>query len=277
MKKILFALALVLSLASFASAADSVLCTVTAPEGAQLERYPTSSGPLSVGQTADLGLHPVRLLEPTLVLNHHRNRAQCAGGTWSKETLPAGTLVLVDGDGILRYKQDCGNRLVAIPAKAQATIVPAPVLPAKGGDKADTALPASGEGGGWMSWWNMGLYLSLLFLGVALMIAFLAVLFWLLWHLFEWLHNNRPWRPIPAPLVPVAPVTTPITAPPPVARPLPATMTVRRYGPFKSVAINNRGVTGFLVAGDGHNLGIFSTQVVTEDAGPAGHYVVVTT
>ncbi|MDQ5968885.1 MAG: hypothetical protein QG579_42 [Patescibacteria group bacterium] len=285
MKKALFAVLFILSLTSLASAKDSVLCTVVAPEGAMLERYPTSSGPLSVAQTADLGLHPVRLTEATEVLNHQRNRVGCAGGSWSAETLPAGTLVLVDKDGVLRYKQDCGNRLVVVPAKAQATIVP-PVPPAKGGGDADATPPASGEDGGWMGWWTPGGLLRdiiMFLLGLSLLIAVGLVLWWLLLHLLDWLREHAPIRPVgPAP-APVAPVVSPtLVAPPVVVGPAPGPVpvrTIRRFGPFMAVNVTDMGADGFRVVADGHYLGTFnpSHTVSTEDAGPAGHYVVVTT
>lgn len=269
MKKLVLSLAFVLSFTTLASAKEAVLCTVTAPEGANLEQYPTSSGPLSSGQMYDLGLRPIRLTKPTLVYNFHR-RAGCAGGTWDLETLPAGMMGLGDKDGNILYKESCGNRLVVVPAKAQAAIIPVlPNLPTAPAPPA-TAKSATNKFGG-MSFWNIMNDIFLFLLGAALVVAFALLLWWALSHLFDWLRNNAPIQPVgPAPVL-VTPRPIPV-GPVPVR-------TTRRYGPFMEVTITDLGAAGFQVIADGHDLGGFNANqgVTTEDAGHAGHYVVVTT
>ena len=83
------------------------------PQDAQLDKYPIleTNKPLTVMQIADMHLHPVRLEKPTVVQNHFRG-LHGREGRFVVETLPKGTLVLLDENGNLRYKEDCGNRLV---------------------------------------------------------------------------------------------------------------------------------------------------------------------
>ncbi|KND47660.1 MAG: hypothetical protein AB201_01860 [Parcubacteria bacterium C7867-006] len=83
------------------------------PKDAQLEQYPVleANKPLTVVQIADMHLHPIRLDKPTVVQNHFRG-LHGKEGRFVVETLPKGTLVLVDENNNLRYKEDCGNRLV---------------------------------------------------------------------------------------------------------------------------------------------------------------------
>jgi len=79
------------------------------PPGAELERFPIMRGPLSMKQMAQLGLRPVFLTEPLLAHNYVREwRA------WAVYEIHEGTLVLVDEEGEVRYKADCGNRVASI-------------------------------------------------------------------------------------------------------------------------------------------------------------------
>lgn len=105
LKKIAFILA-VLALPAFA---QPTICTP--PAGANLEKFPLKQGPLSVVDMAILGLSPVKLEKVTVVMNHHRN---VRGGCWELNTLSVGTVVLVDKSGVIRYKADCGNRIVEV-------------------------------------------------------------------------------------------------------------------------------------------------------------------
>lgn len=82
------------------------------PAGAELERFPIKASPLTLVEQAELGLSAKRLEKPVVVQNHFRN---IRNGRFVLETLPTGTLVLVDENGTLRYKADCGNRLVEPP------------------------------------------------------------------------------------------------------------------------------------------------------------------
>ncbi len=82
-------------------------------ENAELDKFPifAAEKPLTVLQIAEMHLHPVPLEKPTVVLNHFRG-LHGKEGRFVVETLPKGTLVLVDDNKNLRYKEDCGNRLV---------------------------------------------------------------------------------------------------------------------------------------------------------------------
>ncbi len=111
---------------------------------AQLDKYPVleANKPLTVMQIADMHLHPVRLEKPTVVQNHFRG-LHGKEGRFVVETLPKGTLVLVDENNNLRYKEDCGNRLVEFDNQAlvrgivssiklpEATVAPARATPAQ--------------------------------------------------------------------------------------------------------------------------------------------------
>lgn len=77
------------------------------PNNTEVARFPLMDGPLSAQMQAILGLQPAILPEDTKVFNHQRKT-----GEWKLEWLPAGTSVLVDGGGLVRYKTDCGNRLM---------------------------------------------------------------------------------------------------------------------------------------------------------------------
>lgn len=80
---------------------------------AQLDKYPIfeAEKPLTVTQIADMHLQPLRLEKPTVVQNHFR-RLQGKEGRFVIETLSIGTIVLIDENGNIRYKADCGNRLI---------------------------------------------------------------------------------------------------------------------------------------------------------------------
>jgi len=79
------------------------------PIGAELDKFPIMTKPLSVSEQARFGLSAKKLEKSVVVENHFRNIRH---GRFVLETLPAGTLVLADKDGKLRYKADCGNRIV---------------------------------------------------------------------------------------------------------------------------------------------------------------------
>lgn len=84
------------------------------PVGAEIVRFPIMPRPLTLSQQAELGLTAIRLDASVVVENHFRNLRD-AQGRFVLETLPVGTIVLVDRGGKLRYKADCGNRLVEVP------------------------------------------------------------------------------------------------------------------------------------------------------------------
>lgn len=90
--------------------------TCTPPVGAELEKFPLKVGKLSTVDMATMSLSPKKLDKPVAVYNHHRN---IRGGCWELNTLSAGTIVLVDAKGVIRYKDDCGNRVVEVESRPQ--------------------------------------------------------------------------------------------------------------------------------------------------------------
>lgn len=84
-----------------------------APDGAEMEKFPifSENKPLSTIQMAEMKLSPRKLEAPVVVQNHFRGLSN-KEGRFVVEKLPVGTVVLVDTDGNIRYKADCGNRLV---------------------------------------------------------------------------------------------------------------------------------------------------------------------
>lgn len=132
------------------SSAQTESFSFAAPEGAELEKYPVMPGPLSVADQAKLGLSAKTLEKPANVFNHYR---QLRTGRFVFETLPAGTLVLVSKEGALRYKAECGNRLVE-PAKCPTC----PVV--KSGATTDTLGGKKNAAGGasspsaWSRFWD---------------------------------------------------------------------------------------------------------------------------
>jgi hypothetical protein len=99
----------VLALTMMLLAVATPLVAGTVPAGANLDQFPIMSGPLSAGQMADMGLRPTRLAITTDFLNYNRAR-----NVFELTTVNAGEVVLVDIDGIMRYKASCGNRLATL-------------------------------------------------------------------------------------------------------------------------------------------------------------------
>ncbi len=159
----------------FESNAQIASFSFSAPEGAELEKYPIMPGPLSIADQAKLGLSAKKLDRPVDIFNHYRN---VRGGRFVFETLPANTLVLVSADGKLRYKTDCGNRLVE-PVKC-------PICPTKNSDFNQNALgggkktnPAgdAGSPGAWSRFWgNLGKSWDSMWGGLGSLLGFLLPL-----------------------------------------------------------------------------------------------------
>lgn len=86
-----------------------------APPEAELgyTQFPIYPKVLTVPQMARLELTASVLKAPTVVFNHYRG-LHGKDGRFVLETLPTGTVVLVDKTGVIRYKADCGNRLVEL-------------------------------------------------------------------------------------------------------------------------------------------------------------------
>ncbi|MFA6520471.1 MAG: hypothetical protein WCT44_02585 [Candidatus Paceibacterota bacterium] len=196
---------LLIVIAVFVFASVSLASPV--PTGAELDKYPVTVGPLTTAQMADMGLRPIRLTESTDFLGFNRTR-----GIFELVTVVAGDLVLVDADGVIRYKAACGNRLVAfpVPPAPKPTVVPCPACP-QCPSPCVTCPPAcppatqgfwSGLGfWGWLGMGLLGLVLGLLALGLAL-----ALLAGMIDRLLDSHEARRGRRPVPpAPPAPPAP------------------------------------------------------------------------
>jgi hypothetical protein len=223
------------------------------PAGAELGKFPIKNKPLTVAEQADLGLSAKKLDKQVEVQNHFRNLRD-KKGRFVLETLPAGTLVLVDKDGNLRYKADCGNRLVEtrecpkcppVTADSLKTSITQPVVNKPNfWQKLASEIKSAATG-----LWNfigsllapLG-WLLLLLLGLLL----LALLAYLLYRLIRWIvdsiqnrnqgeggEQHPPAQPIPPvitrpdppaqpPVPPVVPQPNPPIQPPATPGPVPA-------------------------------------------------------
>jgi len=106
--------------------------TFAVPHDAELDKFPLFEKILTVEEMTRLSLSPVKIEVPTVVENHYR-KLRDKDGRFVLETLPVGTIVLVDKDGVVRYKADCGNRIVVVPEPIKATVTvdePPPLPPA---------------------------------------------------------------------------------------------------------------------------------------------------
>jgi hypothetical protein len=168
------------------------------------DKYPSK---MDTERTAIFGLRKDILTESLRVFNcvdRKRNK-------WEEETLPIGTGILVNEDGIPVYKLGCWNKL----------FVPVTLKPVIATPTHQNEL--------WSALWNLlkNLFLVLIFvLGVLLALALLALALWALWNLVKWLSeqaDNRLNRNVTtrSTTTPPAPPVAPITAPP--ATPLPTT------------------------------------------------------
>ncbi len=83
------------------------------PADAELDKFPIMDGPLSTREMADMKLAPMILKQPVVFQNHFRS-LKGKEGRFVLEELPAGTMVLVDTKAEIRYKADCGNRIVKV-------------------------------------------------------------------------------------------------------------------------------------------------------------------
>ncbi len=249
-------LALVMVLLVSSSSAYAQKGGYAVADGAEMERYPifSTNKPLSVQQIADLELHPVKLQEPLVVQNHFRGLHD-KQGRFVVETLPVGTLVLVDKNGNVRYKADCGNRLVEfnntalnrggvssikledLPKPLQSTPPPPPApTPHKGIWQTLTEALRGAAIGLWKFIGNILApfgWLVLFLLGAVLLGLLMLAIGWLI---RDWFRprpdDNQAWRggavpPAPVPIVaaqpaPPAPVAPVAAVVPPPAQPAPA-------------------------------------------------------
>lgn len=121
MKTLLFVL--VLAVLETASAQPIIKGSFAEPVGAELDKFPIKTGRLSAKEQAELGLSVKKLDKPTVVQNHFRNIRPTDNGRFVLENLPVGTPVLVDKVGKLRYKADCGNRIVEVASCSQCPTI----------------------------------------------------------------------------------------------------------------------------------------------------------
>jgi len=110
-RSILALLAIMLFVSVPAKASTSVAGVKAIPAKAEISRFPILPGVLTNAQMAKYDLRPMMLDSAWTGLNWYRN---VRGGRFVYETLPKGTIVLVDKDGVIRYKADCGNRLIDV-------------------------------------------------------------------------------------------------------------------------------------------------------------------
>ncbi len=209
------------------------------PVGAELDKFPPFAHPLTVGQIADLNLQLKRLEKEWTGFNlyHEINR-------YVLETLPVGDLVLVDKTGAVRYRQSCGNRLVALPACPTCPAPPADLSATETGARSSLAnVPAKAavKPGLWSrlanaAWGFIGDILSLFWwlLKLLMGLAMLGLLLWALMQLWNWIINRNP-NPQPQPVAPAPqpnPVPAPLVAPvvpapvPPAPQPQPPVVPV---------------------------------------------------
>lgn len=202
------------------------------PEGAEIGKFPELTSPPTVSQMADLGLSPIKLDKAWTGHNFWRSINR-----YVLETLKPGDTVLVDKNGVVRYRVSCGNKLVAI------TQCPLPSANSTSGKSDGKALNAGNESLGgstakepikpglWsrltgavkdaaMGLWGLLALFWWLFL-ILLWLALLAVLAWLLAEGIRRLWQRRQRGPGPQVVPPVQPAVPPAPAPAPQPAPAP--------------------------------------------------------
>src|SRR3989344_5397745 len=90
-----------------------------APASAELEKFPLAKAPLTIQEMAMLDLRATKLEANWTGFNFNARIDR-----FMLENLPAGTLVLVDQNEVVRYKADCGNRLVDLAKCPECGSVP---------------------------------------------------------------------------------------------------------------------------------------------------------
>lgn len=190
MNRIIVAMALVLLSVSMASAQFPMPGEFAAPPDAELgyTQYPIYPKVLTPAQMARLEVKAISLNTPTVVFNHYRG-LNGKDGRFVLETLPAGTVVLVDKKNVIRYKADCGNRLVEF-KKPEAVIV------TSNGSSSTMSVRTSQRDEPMISWtWNPeGIQCLLLMLGaLALLAVVIATVLGIYQLMFGWPERNRAW------------------------------------------------------------------------------------
>ena len=204
------------------------------PERLEVEKFPNYGRPLTTLEQAMLELKPIRISTPTVVYNHFRSLRD-EKGRFVLETLPAGTLVFADKNDKIRYKADCGNRLVEL--------VGCPTCPQAGSGRNEGKETLGGSTGpsAWSRFWDsaskawdvmwetMGSitgFLLAVLIPFLLLLAFLFLLGYLIYRVIQdqqgrRVQNPPPPQPQPAPAQQQIPVMAPV-APPTPPQPTPA-------------------------------------------------------
>lgn len=225
--------------------------------------------PLSEHEARLLKLHKETLKYRGFFYNELRSRH-----TFEAKYLEVGTEVWADETDRPRYLVSCGNQISIVPMGVTCP---------------NTVSYPKTEGAGTFDLQEKLLaFLLALAALIAIGMMLFAAIVWLAGAIARLLSPTPPVQettptpeapPTPAP-VPVAPTSTPAQVPvaPATSQETPAsTVTMRRFGPFKTTTTSDRQEDGFHVVGDGRELGVFTTPVTTEDAGERGHFVVHTT
>lgn len=151
MNRIVIAMAIMLLSVSSAFAQKGQFA---APPEAELgyTQFPIYPKVLTAAQMVRLEVTPSSLTAPTVVFNHYRG-LHGKDGRFVLETLPVGTVVLVDKKGVIRYKADCGNRLVELKKTPEPVIVTA----SEGNSTPPVVVPPTTKPGFW-AWVGSGLW-----------------------------------------------------------------------------------------------------------------------
>lgn len=186
MKRIVLFIVMIL----FASA--SLAIASPTPAGANMDRFPVMSGPLTNDQMADMGLTPMRLAEDKDFLQYNRSRK-----VFELSRLFAGEIVLVDREKEIRYRAFCGNRLEVIAAPKTCPPVAKPCVPC-----APVCPPVVPAPAGLTFWQWLGRAAAILGLGLlallllaALVAAILAAIAGAFYRRHPyWVAPPAPWR-----------------------------------------------------------------------------------
>ncbi|MFZ2049121.1 MAG: hypothetical protein WAV25_02410 [Minisyncoccia bacterium] len=199
------------------------------PAEAELNVYPTMKpGEMTPAMQAKLGLHAVELTDTVTVFNYFANLDR-----FVLETLTRGTIAWADKDEVLRYKNDCTNRIVEASECPKCLERIADMEVALYGmstekaqlvqqleEKANAEQKKSWFSKAFDTLWDIIKFMLVVLALTALWVAFI----WLISESWRWLtgRNTSPVPPTPTPVVPVpvAPAPTPVpVVPTPVVVP----------------------------------------------------------
>lgn len=252
------------------------------PQDAELDRFPIMSRPLTIAEQAKFGLTAKEVVIPVVVQNHFRNLRD-KRGRFVLETLPTGTILLVDRDNKIRYRADCGNRLVEL---AKCPVCPAI---ASGNTQSDLTVRrgigsnASPRPGLWKRFtegmksaatglWNFisnlvapfGWLLLLLF-----GLAFLALIAYGIYRFIRWIVDGIRGRgqggQAPVPIVPPAAPAPAVPPPPPGPRPVPPVAGPAGFDP-DGLLFNAAGADGPSMVQIGRNVGRVQVNPGADDS-----------